>query len=316
MAGESEIQTPKWALPAFLGAAALLIVALGYAAMRDRSPAPEPINMSAGADAPTLEELQAATRAKPDDPEAWARLATAYYEREQYADGVTALERATTLAPDRSNLWSLLGEMRIYADGRDPMPAAAVTAFEKALALDPKDPSARYFMAVRKDLAKDHKGAIDDWLALLADTPPGAPWEADLRRTIEQVGQRENIPVATRIAAIRQPAPVSAPPHATAAPTLPTQSGIPGPNAEQVREASKLSPTDQDAMARGMVGNLENRLRGDPKNVGGWVMLMRSRMTLNEPDKAAKAYRDAVAANPEAKATLQGEARTLRVPGV
>lgn len=310
MAAESENQTPKWAMPAFLGAAALLIVALGYSAMRDRGDTPEPVNVTAGTEAPTLEELQASTRAKPDDPDAWARLASAHFEREQYADAVAALARATTLAPDRANLWSLLGEARIYANPRDPMPAQSVTAFEKALAINPKDPSARYFMAVRKDLTKDHKGAIDDWLALLADTPPGAPWEADLRRTIEQVGQRENIPVATRIAAIRQPAPAAPPP------TLPAASGIPGPNAEQVREAGKLSPTDQDAMARGMVGNLENRLKGDPGNIGGWVMLMRSRMTLGEPDKAAKAYRDAVAANPGAKGQLEGEAKALRVPGI
>jgi cytochrome c-type biogenesis protein CcmH len=313
MAGESENQTPKWAIPAFLGAAALLIVALGYSVMRERGEAPAAINISADGDAPTLEELQAAVRAKPDDPDSWARLATAHFEREQYVEAVAALDRATTLAPDRSNLWSLLGEARIYANPRDPMPEASVTAFQKALAIDPKDPSARYFMAVRKDLAKDHKGAIDDWLALLADTPPGAPWEADLRRTIEQVGQRESIPVATRIAAIRQPAPAE---RAAPPPTLPAASGIPGPNAEQVREAGKLSPTDQDAMARGMVGNLENRLKGDPKNIGGWVMLMRSRMTLGEPDKAAKAYRDAVAANPEAKGQLESEAKALRVPGV
>ena len=68
------------------------------------------------------------------------------------------------------------------------MPPAALEAFRKAAALDPKDPRARYFLAVEKDLAGDHEGALTAWLALLAETPPGAPWEADLERTIEQVG--------------------------------------------------------------------------------------------------------------------------------
>src|SRR3546814_10904696 len=85
------------------------------------------------------------------------------------------------------------------------MPAAASEAFDKAIALDAKDPRARYFLAVRKDIGGDHRGAIDDWFALLADTPRGAPWEADLRRTIEQVGAIHKIEVAGRPDAARQP---------------------------------------------------------------------------------------------------------------
>ena len=88
------------------------------------------------------------------------------------------------------------------ASPRDPMPPAAAEAFDKAIALNPKDPRARYFMAVKKDIAGDHKGAIDEWFALLADTPQGAPWEADLRRTIEQVGAINKIDVAARLSLI------------------------------------------------------------------------------------------------------------------
>src|SRR3546814_13735751 len=83
------------------------------------------------------------------------------------------------------------------------MPPAALEAFEKAIAVDPREPRARYFLAVKKDLAGDHKGAIDDWFALLADTPQGAPWEPDLRRTIEQVGAIHKIAVADRLARTR-----------------------------------------------------------------------------------------------------------------
>src|SRR3546814_5738329 len=65
---------------------------------------------------------------------------------------------------------------------------------------DLKEPRARYFLAVKKDLAGEHRGAIDDWFALLADTPQGAPWEPDLRRTIEQVGAIHKIEVKSRLA--------------------------------------------------------------------------------------------------------------------
>ncbi len=299
---ESESQTPRWALPVFALAAVLLIVTIAYGALR--STAKPEANVTAAADtAPSIESLEAATRTRPDDPEAWARLGMAHYDRDEYPAAADALEHATALAPTRSSLWSLLGETRIYASARDPMPPEAVEAFRKALALDPKDPSARYFMAVRRDLAKDHAGAIADLLDLLRDTPPGASWESNLRRTIEQIGQINHIEVAARLAAIQPPA---------AAPQ--TAGPLPGPNADQVREAARLSPSDQDSMARGMVESLQGKLKADPKNVPGWIMLIRSRMTLGEPAKASAALSAAVAANPEAKDQLEGEARSLGVP--
>src|SRR3546814_15157019 len=95
------------------------------------------------------------------------------------------------------------------ASDSEPMPAAASEAFDKAIALDANDPRARYFLAVRKDIGGDHRGAIDDWFALLSDTPRGAPWEADLRRTIEQVGAIHKIEVEDRPAATRPRAPTA-----------------------------------------------------------------------------------------------------------
>src|SRR3546814_18677238 len=112
----------------------------------------------------------------------------------------------------RSHAADLLGrgEARVMASDSEPMPAAASEAFDKAIALDAKDPRARYFLAVRKDIGGDHQGAIADWFALLSDTTRGAPWEADLRRTIEQVGANNKIEAAGRAAPPR-PRPQRAP---------------------------------------------------------------------------------------------------------
>ena len=60
----------------------------------------------------------------------------------------------------------------------------------------------------------------------------------------------------------------------------------------------------------------EKLLAADPSNVAGWVMLMRSRMTLNQPAKAAKALKDAIAANPGSAQRLKAEAAVLNVPTV
>src|SRR5690606_14613970 len=143
----------------------------------------------------------------------------------------------------------------------------------------------------KRDLGGDHQGAIGEWLALLEDTPADAPWRSDLVRTIDQVGKINKIDVAARLAAAERKSPAATAPIAARA--------IPGPSAADLRNAASIPPGEQQEMAQGMVARLESRLEGDPKNVDGWVMLMRSRMTLGEPEKASAALKSAVAANPD-----------------
>jgi cytochrome c-type biogenesis protein CcmH len=74
-----------------------------------------------------------------------------------------------------------------------------------------------------------------------------------------------------------------------------------------------LKPSDQRQMAEGMVAQLEARLQTEPRNLDGWVMLIRSRMTLGEPAKAKAALEAAVKANPGAAAQLREQASALGV---
>lgn len=248
---------------------------------------------------------EALASAHPDDPMSLKALGEARYAAQDYGQAVTAYEKVVSLAPQDAGAWSALGEARVMASPREPMPAGALAAFQRAVAIDAKDPRARYFLAVARDLRGDHAGAIADWLALLADTPPGASWERDLRRTIEQVGKINRIDVGPRLAAVRQPAAVASP-----GPALPA---LPGPSTDQLRAASAIPPSQQQDMARGMVARLEQRLKADPANLDGWVMLMRSRMTLGEPDKAAAALSAAVKANPAEAVELRRQAALLGV---
>ncbi len=296
------------------GAIAIAAVSVGYAVIRDNGAAPTvatptmaPPNASADPEE-QLRILQGRVGTNPKDVEGWQQLGWAYFDRQRYADAARAYRHATDLAPKNATLWSSYGEALVMADERNPMPAAAATAFDKALALDPKEPRARYFAAVRRDLTGDHKGAIDAWLALLADSPPGAPWEGDLRRTIEQVGKINKIDVAPRLAAIKPSAhPTIAAPVATAA--------IPGPTRDQMQAAASLPKGAQDQMIAGMLESLEGKLRANPANVDGWIMLMRSRMTLNESARAGDALKRAITANPAQAGRLRDEAKVLGVPG-
>ncbi|HEX8573191.1 MAG TPA: hypothetical protein VF759_10625 [Allosphingosinicella sp.] len=232
----------------------------------------------------------------------WRVVGWAYAESGNAAEAAAAYRRAAAIEPGNAENWSSLGEA-LQTASASPVPEAAA-AFRKAIELDPSDPRARYFLAVQKDLSGDHKGAIDDWLAFLKDTPPGAPWEPDLRRTIEQSAAKHRIDLAGRLPA----------PGSTGAATA----GIPGPSPEQLAAAASLPPGEQDAMIKQMLARLEGRLKSNPRDEEGWIRLMRSRMVLGESDKASAALRSGLAAfGPDSAASgrLRSAAAQLGVPG-
>ena len=292
-----------------IAAFVLLAAAIGYAIWRDSAPsATGSASESVAAPSDQIADLEARARREPDSADAWTALGAAKFDLGDFAGAIAAYEKAVARSSESAGLWSALGEARVMASESEPMPAAASQAFDKAIALDAKDPRARYFLAVRKDIGGDHRGAIEDWFALLADTPQGAPWEADLRRTIEQVGQIHKIEVADRLAATR--------PRALTADEMPVAArAIPGPSRADMEAASQLPKGQQDAMIEGMVSGLEAKLRANPADVDRWIMLMRSRMTLGETAKAAQALKDGIAANPGAAGRLKAQAQLLGVPG-
>jgi cytochrome c-type biogenesis protein CcmH len=210
----------------------------------------------------------------------WRVVGWAYAQAGNAGAAAAAYRRAAAIEPRNAENWSSLGEALQVASAA--LVPEAESAFRKAMEIDPGDPRARYFLAVQKDLAGDHKGAVESWLALLKDTPPGAPWEADLRRTIEQTAAKHRIEVAGRIP------PAGATGTATA--------GIPGPTPEQLASASSLPPAQQAAMVEQMVARLEGRLKSDPKDEEGWIRLMRSRMALGDSKAAQAALRSGLAA--------------------
>jgi cytochrome c-type biogenesis protein CcmH len=296
---------------ALIAAALIAVGAVAFSLWQRPSAAPTAVTpaqpAAPGGDiAQRIAELEAAAKAAPNDAEAWRRLGWAYYGTEKFAQAVAAYTRATEIDPKSGQTWSALGEALVYTGTQaQPFRPEAVAAFRKALALDPADPRARYFLAVARDLAGEHKGAIDDWLALLKDTPPGAPWEASLRDTIIQAGAKHGIEVASRM-----PAAISAPSAATAA--------IPGPSREQMAAAAALPPGQQEAMVRGMVDSLAAKLKADPKDSAGWLRLMRARMVLGEEAEAGRALtqaRAAFAGDAATQAQIAQGAKALGVPG-
>ena len=293
---------------ALFGAAGLAIVAVGIGVSKNRGPAAAPPAVKAStspqADVDTLiSTLEAKLKTNPNDAEGWRMLAWSFFETGRSAESATAYKKAAQIAPNNAEYWSSLGEALVLAGSGD-VPKDASAAFKRALAIDPKDPRSRYFLAVEKDLKGDHKGALDDWLALLKDTPAGAPWDNDLQRTIEQVGKIEKIDVAGQIAVATANRPTAAPPAASMA-------AIPGPTQDQLAAASSMPPSQQQAMAEGMVASLAAKMKANPSNVDGWIMLMRSYRQLGRDGDAKAALASGLAANPSHADELRSAAASL-----
>jgi cytochrome c-type biogenesis protein CcmH len=283
---------------ALIGAAVVAVSAIGLS-LRNTEADP---STSIASQAPQgdvnkiISDLEAKLKDNPNDAKGWQMLGWSLMETRKFAEAAQAYARATQIDPKKSEYWSALGEARVLAGPGDVSPDAR-TAFEKAIALDPKDPRGRYYIAVAQDIAGDHKTAIDGWLSLLADTPQGAPWEADVRRLIKDVGDKEKIDYASRLAAIRPPAPTGGAAVATAA--------IPGVTREQMQAGAQLPKGQQEAMIAGMVDGLEAKLKANPKNENGWIMLMRSRVQLGEESKSVAALKNARAAYADDSAVLK-----------
>lgn len=234
-------------------------------------------------------------------------LGWSYLQVGRNAEAATAYGRAAALEPRNAEYLSAQGEATVLASSGQVTPAAEA-AFRKALAADPADPRARYYLAIAKDQTGDHKGAMADWIAMLKDAPPGAPWAAEVRAFVEKVAQQRGEDLTGRL----PPAPAGAPVMTEAAPAR-------GPNADQVAAAGQMTDAGRQQMIQGMVARLAERLKSNPRDRAGWEQLMRARMVLGQTGEAQAAYRDAsraFAGAPAEQAALRQAATTLGIPGV
>ena len=118
------------------GVAALVAVALAAAAIGYRLLDRSAETAAVAAEDP-LAVLEQRARAEAGDAGAWQELGFAYFGRGRFADAAAAYAKATRADPDSAVLWSSLGEARVMASEREPMPEAALAAFRTAARLDP-----------------------------------------------------------------------------------------------------------------------------------------------------------------------------------
>jgi cytochrome c-type biogenesis protein CcmH len=282
---------------------------------RDQFPqaaAPSPAERSLPSVDEMIQRLVARLQQNPNDPEGWRMLGWSYFNTERFDESAAAYLKATALRPDFATFRSLRGEALVKAANGTVTPEAA-RAFDEALKLDPAEVRARFYKGLSKEQSGDRASALDDWTAILKEADPNEPFLSEIRQRVAEPDRQIGADVTGR------------PPDRQAAASgdilrsLSDSSARPnivreGPNADQVRAAERMPPTERSAMIRGMVEGLAARLEKSPRDVDGWIKLIRSRVVLGEADQAKHALDRALAIfddSPQEQGQITAAARDL-----
>ncbi|HXV00838.1 MAG TPA: c-type cytochrome biogenesis protein CcmI [Caulobacteraceae bacterium] len=209
---------------------------------------------------------------RPGDLEPLQRLAALDLAIGDSGGAIHALRRAVAIAPQRGDLAAMLGEVTVLQAGGAVGPDARAL-FLRAVAADPGQGAARYYLARAKIADGDVAGGLTAWRALLASLPPRDARRAGLERDIAAVERSGTLPPL-----------VPAPPPAA----------------------------DVSAAVRGMVEGLAARLRAHPDDPAGWVRLVRAYAVLGESgrrDAALATARSRYGGRPDMLAALAAAAR-------
>lgn len=247
-----------------------------------------------------------AERLKTDvtDGEGFRMLGWSYVNTNRPAEAVTAYATAVKLLPGRADVHAGYGEAMV-AVAKDVVTPEAKAQFDEAVKIDPKEPRARFFLALHKSQNGLEREALDEWIALSNASAADLPWQADLQARASKVAAKLGIDITGKFKQV------------AAAPSVPKDAGpfmTAGPDAATVAAAQKLPAADQQSMINGMVDGLAAKLQANPDNVDGWVKLIRSRVVLKDKARAKDDLgmaRKAFASKPDKLAQINSLAAEL-----
>jgi cytochrome c-type biogenesis protein CcmH len=253
---------------AILGLIAVLVLPLGlYLALGSPNVPGQPAFARAkpSSNGQSIESLVSQVEAhlvtNPNDGAGWEVIAPVYLRLGRYDDAVAAWRRALALSGENATRYAGLGEALVgTADG--VVTDRAKQAFASAIANDPKEPKARYFLGLADEQDGNREAAAARWRAMLEDAPAGAPWIGFVRAALGRV--------------TGEPVPPAA-----------------GPSDADVAAANGMSDEQRNAMIRGMVARLADSLHVNGDDVDGWLRLVRAYVVLGDRDKAKGATDDA-----------------------
>lgn len=219
-----------------------------------------------------IAQIETYLEQNPEDGKTWEALANVYMRLSRFDDAIKASRNALRLLGNSAERQSNLG-VALTATANGMITAEAKEAFDRALAQNPADTAANYFIGLAAEQEGRPQDAARVWSELATRVSADAPIAQLLKRSLARVGVE-------------------------AAPS-------PGPTAQDMEAAAGMDPSARSEMIQGMVTRLAERLKTEGNDVEGWLRLVRAYMVLGDRDKARAAAVDA-------RRALAGDADKLR----
>lgn len=221
-----------------------------------------------------LTQLRATVSQRPDDIQGHILLAQQERRIGNFRDAKEAQRQVLTLKGAAVTAQDLadLGELQVLAAGGYVSPEAEMS-LRAALAQDPANGVARYYLGLMLTQTGRPDQAFRIWDGLLRAGPPDAPWIPPIAAQIEDLAQ---------LAGVRYSMPEIG------------GSALRGPSATDVENAQSMSPAERMEMIGGMVAGLSERLATEGGPASDWARLISSLGVLGEQQRAAAIYANAV----------------------
>jgi cytochrome c-type biogenesis protein CcmH len=215
-----------------------------------------------------VDQLRLIAPTRPDDLEAWSRLAMAEVELRNYAGAATAQERVIAIKGDAAETLDLqrLLDLKFVAAGGIVSPEAE-EVIGQILDQSPGNIAARYYLGELYNKTDRPDLALQLWRQIIENGDPTNFHVASARAQVSDAAFRAGVEYAL--------------PEAR------------GPSFEQMDAAQDMSEEDRQAMIGGMVAGLAERLANEGGPAEDWARLIRAYGVLGNQEAASTVWTEA-----------------------
>lgn len=156
----------------------------GVALLREiqHSPAPDDL-------AGYVDRMERITEVQPENGEVWYMLGRAYLAEQRPDKSVEAFSQSLQRLGERPDVLAQLAQARFFAN-HNALDSEAVAALDRALELDPREPTALGLLGIAAFEAGEYAGAISYWQRLKAGMPPESDGAKAIQGGIDRARDR------------------------------------------------------------------------------------------------------------------------------
>lgn len=266
---------------AIIGMSGLLYLKIGRPDLPDQPQEQRIANAAKTGDMPALiMQVERFLEKNPKDIRGWNVLAPALKRAGRYEQAAQAYSKIMQIDRPTSPIMVDYAESLLMANKGEATDKVR-QALKSAIAMDAKNPKARFYWAMLLQQEGQREEALAEWRKLLEMNPKNLQLQMAVQK---------------QIAALKKSAEMPGKPDGAKMPTL---------DKSQREAAASMTPKERQAMIASMVQRLADRLKENGKDLDGWRKLIRARMILGQKEAAAVSLKTARENFKDDKAALE-----------